>query len=75
VVLAILTKCLSQNEDFAFFNGDDPIVRAELDTPNTKEIENILAGKKTVFIDEAQRIKNISLTLKIITNQFKDLQL
>ncbi|MGX1025179.1 AAA family ATPase [Flavobacterium sp. CS20] len=25
--------------------------------------------------NEAQRIKNISLTLKIITNQFKDLQL
>jgi hypothetical protein len=28
-----------------------------------------------VFIDEAQRIENIDLTLKIITGQFKEVQL
>lgn len=30
------TTLILKNEDFAFFNGDDPIVRAELDTPNIK---------------------------------------
>jgi len=64
-----------QGKEFAFFNGDDPSVRTNLDTPNTKEIEQLIAGKKIVFIDEAQRIKNIGLTLKIITDQFKDVQL
>ncbi len=71
------TLILSQlkGKNYTFFNGDDPSVRTSLDTPNTKEIEQLIAGKKIVFIDEAQRIKNIGLTLKIITDQFKDVQL
>jgi len=64
-----------QGKDYTFYNGDDPAIRRILDTPNTKEIESLIAGNKIVFIDEAQRIKNIGLTLKIITDQFKDVQL
>lgn len=35
----------------------------------------MIGGHKVVFIDEAQRINGIGLTLKIITDQFKDVQL
>ena len=63
------------NKDYAFFDGDDPTTRAELDTPNTEQIRRLINGKKIVFIDEAQRISGIGLTLKIITDQFKDVQL
>ena len=62
-------------EDYTFFDGDDPSIRAELDTPNTEKIRQLIGGKKIVFIDEAQRINNIGLTLKIIIDQFKDVQL
>lgn len=61
--------------DYKFFDGDDPVTRAILDTPNTEQIRSLLANKKVVFIDEAQRIKNIGLTMKIIVDQFKDVQL
>ena len=61
--------------DYRFFDGDDPVVRAILDTPSTEKIRELIGGKKTVFIDEAQRIRGIGLTLKIITDQFKDVQL
>ena len=61
--------------DFAFFDGDDPTVRSILDTPNTEKIKRLIGNKKVVFIDEAQRINGIGLTLKIITDQFKDVQL
>lgn len=64
-----------QNQDYIFFNGDDPSVRTELNMPNTERIKQLLEGKKIVFIDEAQRINGIGLTLKIITDQFKDVQL
>lgn len=64
-----------ENQNYAFFNGDDPSIRLELDTPNTERIRQLLEGKKIVFIDEAQRINGIGLTLKIITDQFKDVQL
>ena len=64
-----------KDQDYAFFDGDDPSIRAALDTPNTEKIRQLIGGKKTVFIDEAQRINGIGLTLKIITDQFKEVQL
>ncbi len=64
-----------QGEDYTFFDGDDPSIRAELDTPNTEQIRQLIGGKKIVFIDEAQRIKGIGLTAKIIIDQFKGVQL
>ena len=64
-----------QGKDYRFFDGDDPSIRANLDTPNTEKIRQLIGGKKIVFIDEAQRIKGIGLTLKIIIDQFKDIQL
>jgi len=61
--------------DYKFFDGDDPVTRTQLDTPNTEQIRVLLGNKKVVFIDEAQRINNIGLTMKIIVDQFKDVQL
>lgn len=66
---------LLKNRDFLFLNGDDPAVRQILDSPNTKELENIIGEKKYVFVDEAQRIENIGLTSKIITDEFRSVQL
>lgn len=63
------------NQDVAFFDGDDTTVRNLLDSPNTEKIRSLIGNKKVVFIDEAQRINGIGLTLKIITDQFKDVQL
>ncbi|NRA48985.1 MAG: ATP-binding protein [Phaeodactylibacter sp.] len=63
------------HSDYWFFDGDDPTVRKVLDTPNTAKIASLIGDKKIVFIDEAQRIPNIGLTLKIIVDQFKDVQL
>ncbi|MEM1326726.1 MAG: ATP-binding protein [Bacteroidota bacterium] len=63
------------NKEYKFFDGDDPTVRAQLDTPNTETIRQLIGDYKIVFIDEAQRINGIGLTLKIITDQFKDVQL
>lgn len=70
----LITKFLA-DQDYTFLDGDDPTVRQVLDTPNTDEIRVLLGNKKVVFIDEAQRINNIGLTMKIITDQFKDVQL
>lgn len=70
-----LIKSFLRDEDYLFFDGDDPVTRSILDTPNTEQIKALLGVKKIVFIDEAQRISNIGLTMKIIVDQFKDIQL
>lgn len=58
-----------------FLDSDDPTVRSLLNNPNTEQLRSIIGQYKTVFIDEAQRIPGIGLTLKIVTDQFKDVQL
>lgn len=58
-----------------FFDGDDPTVRRLLEEPNTEQLRQFIGEAEIVFIDEAQRLPNIGLTSKIITDQFRDKQL
>lgn len=70
-----LIKHQLEGIDYIFFDGDDPRIRNLLNEPNTEEIRSLIGKKKVVFIDEGQRIPGIGMTLKIITDQFKDIQL
>jgi len=70
-----LIESILETKDYLLLDGDDPKTRALLTEPNTEEIRTILGKYKFVFIDEAQRIEGIGLTMKIITDRFKDVQL
>ncbi len=52
-------------------NGDDSETREILSTASRARLKNIILDYKVVSIDEAQRIKDIGLILKIITDNFK----
>jgi predicted AAA+ superfamily ATPase len=56
-------------------NADKPIVQELLTEPSLEQLKQIFGNSKLVFIDEAQRIKNIGLTLKIIVDEIPDIQL
>ena len=68
---AILKK---RNESVLVLNGDEADVRESLSNTTSTKIKAIIGNHKIVFIDEAQRIPNISLTLKLFTDQLKDVQ-
>lgn len=70
-----LIATILKNKQHLLLDCDDPKVRKLLDNPNTEEIKNLIGNKKYVFIDEAQRVDGIGITLKIITDQFKKVQL
>ncbi len=70
-----LIRNLINDKKHLFLDADDPTVRSILNNPNTEQIRSIIGPNKIIFIDEAQRISGIGLTLKIITDQFKDVQL
>ena len=70
-----LINNLLEKREFLLLDADDPTIRQLLSNPNTEEIRTILGDYKIVFLDEAQRIEGIGLTLKIITDRFKDVQL
>ena len=70
-----LINSILENREHLFLDGDDPTVRSLLTNPNTEALRSIIGPYTVVFIDEAQRIENIGLTLKIITDRFKQVQL
>jgi uncharacterized protein len=70
-----LIKSILENKAHLFLDGDDPTIRGLLNNPNTEQLKSIIGKNEILFIDEAQRINNIGITLKIITDQFKDVQL
>lgn len=69
-----LIRSFLKDHEFLFLDGDDPSVRKLLNEINTTELDRLLKNHSIVFIDEAQRIQNIGLTLKIIIDQFKDIK-
>lgn len=70
-----LIRTLLANKDYLFINGDDTSDREMLKSANTSQLKSIVGNHKFVFIDEAQRIENIGLSMKIIVDQFTDVQL
>jgi hypothetical protein len=70
-----LIETVLSTKDYLLLDGDDPKTRTLLTEANTEQIRTILGKHKFVFIDEAQRIEGIGLTMKIITDRFKDVQL
>ncbi len=64
-------KLLNKNEKYAFFNGDDAEDRILLENAGETKLRSIIGSANTVFVDEAQRIKDIGIILKIIHDQIK----
>ena len=70
-----LIKSQLLDGDYLFLDADDPTVRDLLNNPNTEKLRRIIGKNNVIFIDEAQRIPGIGITLKIIADQFKNVQL
>lgn len=60
--------------NYLFLNGDEADVRESLQNTSSSKLKLLFGSAKLIFIDEAQRIENIGLTLKIITDTLKDIQ-
>jgi len=70
-----LVEACMKDADVLFLNGDDPDVRDLLEDAGVSKLKAILGAHKWVFIDEAQRIPQVGMIAKIITDQFKGVQL
>ena len=63
----LIKRILEGKQDKTIFlNCDDPSVINALTNASLVLLKQIIGDKKLVFIDEAQRVKNIGLTLKLI---------
>lgn len=64
----------SSNREVVYYNGDEPDDRQELTNASSTQLRNLIGENKLFIIDEAQRISNIGITLKLIVDQLKDIQ-
>jgi len=71
----LLREICENNRTFLFLNGDDSNVQHQIENANTQSLKQIIGKHTLVFIDEAQRINNIGIKLKLITDQMKNVQL
>lgn len=62
-------------EQVLTLNCDEPEVKDMLDGMNSAEMKMLIGTNRVVVVDEAQRIDNIGLTLKRITDNFPGVQL
>jgi uncharacterized protein len=70
----LVEALLAGRADVLRLNGDEADVRDLLSSTTSTKLRVIFGGAKVVFIDEAQRMENIGVTLKIITDQIKEVQ-
>lgn len=69
-----LIKNLFNNENTLWLNGDESDTRAMLENVTSTQLKAIIGKNKTLVIDEAQRIKNIGLCIKLITDNITDVK-
>ncbi len=62
------------NEPFVWFNADEPNIPDLFRAVTSFELKNLIGKNKILVIDEAQRIKGIGLTLKIIVDSLPEIQ-
>lgn len=70
----LLESVFRQQSDVLWMSGDDMDVQELFSNITSTRLKALLGDSKTLIIDEAQRIPDIGLRLKLITDQIKDVQ-
>ncbi|GHU94490.1 ATPase [Bacteroidia bacterium] len=62
-------------ETILLLNCDEPDVRHLLENVTSTELKNLIGTKRIILIDEAQRVENIGITLKLMIDNIANVQL
>ncbi len=71
---SLLIKLTEKQDKVLWLYGDDADTREYFQDTNATKLKNLIGNNKIVVIDEAQRIENIGLCLKIIHDQIKNVK-
>jgi len=58
-----------------YLNCDEFSIRRALINKDSEELRVYIGNNRLVFLDEAQRVKNIGLTLKLLVDNFPEIQI
>jgi len=63
---SLLQEIIAEKENVLWLDGDDTDTRTWFENPNSTKLKQLIGTNTTLVVDEAQRIENIGLGLKII---------
>lgn len=69
-----LVKDLLSTHKGVYFNADEPDVRARFENRTSSELKSLVGNARLVVVDEAQRIDNVGLALKLMVDNFPEIQ-
>jgi uncharacterized protein len=71
-----LLKSLVQSyaDKTLYLNCDEPDIRETLTNRTSTELRSLFGSRSLILIDEAQRVRNIGLTLKLIVDNYPEVQ-
>ena len=70
----LLQMVLGERKDVMWLNGDEPDIVEILGNMTSPRLKAMIGNNTIIVIDEAQRIPDIGLRLKLITDQIPDVQ-
>lgn len=63
-----------QNNMYEYWNCDEPDIREMLTNPTSTILKRLVGNNKYIIIDEAQRVENIGITLKLLVDNLQGVQ-
>ncbi len=63
------------NVSSLYLNCDEPDIKNALTDKTSTELKSFIGNNKMIIIDEAQRVRNIGITLKLFVDNFKEIQI
>lgn len=71
----LIKSILKDHEDSSIsFNGDEPDIRYTFTNATSSRLKSLIGNNKIVLIDEAQRIPEIGICLKLLVDNYPDIQ-
>ena len=70
----LMQQLLGERKDVLWLNGDEPDVAGMIENITSARLRAIIGANKIVMIDEAQRILDIGMKIKLITDQIDGVQ-
>ena len=71
----LIKEMFENSPDMIWLNGDELDVQNLFENISSTRMKNYFGSKKYVVIDEAQRVKDIGIKLKLITDNMPEIQL
>jgi len=71
LIKEIMKKFVGESQ---YLNCDEPDIREMLENATSTNLKMLAGKSRILFIDEAQRVRNIGITLKLFADEVKDCQ-